>query len=74
MKGRPTATRTMLEARASLLTGLRAFFEARHSLEVDVPAIAQAPASDPWLDSFTVNDGLIVLLSKIRLVCRSAIC
>ena len=56
MKGRPTATRTMLEARASLLTGLRAFLEARHSLEVDVPAIAQAPASDPWLDSFTVKD------------------
>ena len=56
MKGRPTATQTMLEARARLLTGLRAFFEARHSLEVDVPAIAQAPASDPWLDSFTVND------------------
>ena len=56
MMGRPTATKTILEARASLLSGLRSFFEARQSLEVDVPAIAKAPASDPWLDSFTVSD------------------
>ena len=54
--GRPAATRTILEARASLLAGLRSFFGARQSLEVDVPAIAKAPASDPWLDSFAVSD------------------
>ena len=30
--GRPTATKTILEARASLLSGLRSFFEARQSL------------------------------------------
>ena len=56
MMGRPAATRTILEDRASLLAGLRSFFEARQSLEVDVPAIAKAPASDPWLDSFAVSD------------------
>ena len=56
MMGQPTATRTILEARASLLSGLRSFFEVRQSLEVDVPAIAKAPASDPWLDSFAVSD------------------
>jgi lysyl-tRNA synthetase class 2 len=56
MIDRPTATKTILEARASLLAGLRSFFEARQSLEVDVPAIAKAPASDPWLDSFAVSD------------------
>ena len=56
MMGRPTASIAMLEARASLLAGLRSFFEARQSLEVDVPVIATAPASDPWLDSFTVHD------------------
>jgi len=56
MMGPPAATRTILEARASLLAGLRSFFEARQSLEVDVPAIAKAPASDPWLDSFAVSD------------------
>lgn len=56
MMGRPTATKSILEARAILLAGLRSFFEARQSLEVDVPAIAKAPASDPWLDSFAVND------------------
>ena len=56
MMGRPTARKTILEARASLLSGLRSFFEARQSMEVDVPAIAKAPASDPWLDSFAVND------------------
>ena len=36
MMGRPTATKNILEARASLLSGLRSFFEARQSLEVDV--------------------------------------
>ena len=56
MMGRPTATINMLEARASLLAKLRSFLEARQSLEVDVPVIATAPASDPWLDSFTVHD------------------
>ena len=55
-EGRATASVTMLEARASLLARLRSFFEARQSLEVDVPVIALAPASDPWLDSFTVHD------------------
>ena len=54
--GRPTATKNILEARASLLSGLRSFFEARQSLEVDVPSITKAPASDPWLDTFTVKD------------------
>ena len=68
MTGRPTATINMLEARASLLAKLRSFFEARQSLEVDVPVIATAPASDPWLDSFTVHDPagihIVLLLSS----------
>ncbi|HBX27059.1 MAG TPA: hypothetical protein DEF72_06465 [Gammaproteobacteria bacterium] len=54
--GAATASINMLEARASLLAGLRSFFEGRQSLEVDVPVISIAPASDPWLDSFTVQD------------------
>ena len=53
---RPMATKTTLEARARLLSGLRSFFDAKNSLEVDVPVIAKSPASDPWLDSFTVHD------------------
>jgi lysyl-tRNA synthetase class 2 len=46
----------MLEARAELLNQVRALFQARGSLEVDVPVIADAPASDPWIDSFRVSD------------------
>ncbi len=46
----------MLEARADLIAQVRTLFHARGSLEVDVPVIAKAPASDPWIDSFYVND------------------
>ena len=46
----------MLEARAELLDQLRTLFQSRGSLEVDVPVIAEAPASDPWIDSFSVSD------------------
>ena len=53
--GRPTASIEMLEARASLLAKLRSFFEARQS-RGGCSVIATAPASDPWLDSFTVHD------------------
>ena len=53
---RPTADSSILESRASLLAVIRLFFNARQSLEVDVPVIAKTPASDPWLDSFQVVD------------------
>ena len=56
MSWRPSAALEHLEARATLVDGLRQFFRARGSLEVEVPAIAPAPASDPWIDSFSVVD------------------
>ena len=56
MSWRPSAALERLEARAALVDGLRQFFKARGSLEVEVPAIAPAPASDPWIDSFQVTD------------------
>lgn len=56
MTWRPTADVSALEARATLVDGLRQFFKARGSLEVEVPALAKAPSSDPWIDSFSVSD------------------
>ncbi len=56
MSWRPTAEHAALEARATLVDGLRQFFKHRDSLEVEVPTIARAPASDPWIDSFSVHD------------------
>jgi elongation factor P--(R)-beta-lysine ligase len=56
MSWRPSAALEQLEARAALVDGLRQFFKVRGSLEVEVPAIAPAPASDPWIDSFKVID------------------
>lgn len=56
MSWRPSAALEQLEARAALVDGLRQFFKMRGSLEVEVPAIAPAPASDPWIDSFKVID------------------
>lgn len=56
MTWRPKAALGTLRARAKKLAELRSFFAARDSLEIDVPTIALAPASDPWIDSFSVFD------------------
>ena len=56
MSWRPSAAYSMLKARASLVAGLRQFLSGRGSLEVDVPAISAAPASDIWIDSFEIRD------------------
>lgn len=56
MSWRPTADLAHLEARATLVAGLRRLMHEAGSLEVEVPAIAAAPASDPWIDCFAVVD------------------
>ena len=56
MSWRPSAAGNALEARAELLGAVRAFFQSRDSLEVEVPVLSEAPASDPWIDSFQVRD------------------
>ena len=55
MTWRPSAALSALHARAAFLAEIRAWFNKLGYLEVEVPAIALAPASDPWLDSFEVR-------------------
>ncbi|NBS12314.1 MAG: hypothetical protein EBS77_06545 [Gammaproteobacteria bacterium] len=54
MSWRPSAALSALRARAAFLAELRAWFHGAGYLEVEVPSLALAPASDPWLDSFEV--------------------
>ncbi len=46
---------TALKERASLYQQVRVFFEQRHVLEVETPALSQAGNTDPFIDSFSVN-------------------
>ncbi|MBM6551416.1 EF-P lysine aminoacylase EpmA [Marinomonas ostreistagni] len=49
----PTATITMLKARAQLLRQIREFFYARDVLEVDTPCLSLASISDPHIEVLT---------------------
>ena len=51
---RPTATRKMLELRASLLSRTRAFFASRSVLEVDTPLVVNAAVTDVHIHSARV--------------------
>jgi elongation factor P--(R)-beta-lysine ligase len=51
---RPTASREMLQLRAGLLARARAFFAARHVLEVDTPIVVNAPVTDVHIHSARV--------------------
>jgi lysyl-tRNA synthetase class 2 len=52
---RPTAERSMLERRAALFAGARAFFAARGVLEVDTPCLVNHPPSDVHIHSARVE-------------------
>jgi lysyl-tRNA synthetase class 2 len=52
---RPSASRTVLAARAVLLARTREFFAARGVLEVDTPLVVNAPVSDPHIHSARVR-------------------
>ena len=54
MTWRPSAAFSALRARAAFLAEIRAWFNGLGYLEIEVPTLALAPASDPWLDSFEV--------------------
>lgn len=54
---RPGATMDMLQTRARILAGIRAFFSARHCLEVETPIVAAATVTDPNIDSFGLPVG-----------------
>jgi elongation factor P--(R)-beta-lysine ligase len=45
----------VLRARAAMLAGARAFFAARHVLEVETPMLSPAGATDPALESLEVS-------------------
>lgn len=59
----PTASLSRLRLRASLLASLRGFFAARGVLEVETPALVNAPVTDVNLDSAqaTVGDAALFL-------------
>jgi len=54
---RPTATIETLKQRARIIQNIRAFFNVREVLEVQVPAITQSGITDVNIDSLTVNLG-----------------
>ena len=55
MNWQPGTDLTRLQERARLLAGVREFFAQRQVLEVTTPVLANAGATDPWLDSFTTQ-------------------
>lgn len=55
---RPGATLAILQRRAQLLAVVRAFFAARGVLEVETPQLTPVTATDPLLESMTVQPGL----------------
>lgn len=61
---RPTATVTALRERALIVSTLRAFFEARGSLEVETPHLVASPGVDAHLDAPSVAlDGRTLYLA-----------
>lgn len=52
---KPASVKTLLEARAGLLQGVRRFFRARNVLEVETPVLSRAAVTDPALQSFAVQ-------------------
>lgn len=52
---RPTASRAVLERRATLLAEARAFFAERGVLEVETPVLSSAAATDPQIESLSTE-------------------
>lgn len=53
----PTATAEMLWQRSLFLKAIRAFFDERKVMEVDVPLLYSGVATDPGLEAFAVSCG-----------------
>jgi len=51
---RPSAERPALEARAALLSQLRAFFQSRRVLEVETPLLCTSGVTDTAIEPLTV--------------------
>lgn len=53
---KPTASIEMLKERAQMLTEIRAFFAQKKVMEVETPALSQAANSDPYIESFSLDN------------------
>lgn len=53
----PSASLETLRTRASLMRGIRAFFDAREVLEVETPVLSAGATVDPQIDSFVTSGG-----------------
>ena len=53
---RPNASLDAIRLRARLLKLVRDFFDRRHFIEVDTPALSRAMATDPNIDSFATEN------------------
>lgn len=51
----PAASLAALQFRARMLASIRAFFSARDCMEVTTPVLARAGASDPQIESFSLD-------------------
>ena len=54
---KPTASVAVLKQRAQMLADIRIFFKLREVLEVETPALSQAANSDPYIESFSLDNG-----------------
>jgi lysyl-tRNA synthetase class 2 len=55
MRWQPSASLAMIRRRAELLAGIRSFFEKRQVIEVVTPAMSPAGATDPNIQSMTLE-------------------
>jgi len=54
---KPSANRAILKQRAKMLADIRLFFIQNDVLEVETPALSQAANSDPYIESFSLENG-----------------
>lgn len=59
----PSAPLEALVARAKLLELTRDFFKEKHVLEVDTPLLCARSVTDPYIDSFAVEDAGLLMTS-----------
>ncbi|WP_119393366.1 EF-P lysine aminoacylase EpmA [Salinibius halmophilus] len=59
MNWQPTATRSALQHRQTVLRRVREYFYHQHVLEVETPLLMDQPVSDPFISSLKTNSGFL---------------